>query len=696
MRVLIVLSVFLALPTIAVAQTSWYAPDDFTAGAQAALTPEFCSPPVAALSTDGPALGVDGMECKPGAMGIENVFIIIIDGLRASEGFDDPGHQYIPRIWNELRPYGTIYTNFFNQGYTLTTASHATITSGVSQFIPNTIRIPGEDTQRVQEEPSIFQYYRSQLNVPADKTWIVNGKGQLLNHIGICQNPWYRNSYAPRLAFRTQKRDELTWNEARRIIDVHRPSLMLINLRDVDQCGHTGIWNDYVDAIRKADEMVYDLCCRILLDPHYRDNTVVLVTSDHGRHLEGVSTGFQDHGCSCSGCRNVPLLAIGSNIKKNRVITRTARLADIAPTVAAMLGFEAKFHQGRVLADMFENPPVAQYPAFLRPAVESYGVGVHLAGCCLMNSRSQIIYARSSDGGQTWLQRMVLSSAPINMRVNLAVSGDKVAAVWNQYSDGANCSVALRESRNRGISWSPIIKLSGDAAVQPDYFPDVCYRQGLLNVVWQEKQLVRLAVLQNTTIIQEDTFFEITAGRPRCAPNQLGTHVVYQRYIPDSKNWDVAYSLHDGTGWRTPVQLCSTPGDSLRPDIAADANGIHVVWAERDNGSFKIVNKNSADGITWTSGVIIAAPPLGAWHPRIVSTANELLTVWEHYSDSTPALFAARSLDGGRTWTPPVRITPGARADTFPSFSVSPSNIMHLFWMRSPQPSSILGFRRQL
>lgn len=34
----------------------------------------------------------------------ENVFIVVIDGIRDTEAFDDTSHAHIPNLWNNLRP----------------------------------------------------------------------------------------------------------------------------------------------------------------------------------------------------------------------------------------------------------------------------------------------------------------------------------------------------------------------------------------------------------------------------------------------------------------------------------------------------------------------------------------------------------------------------------------------------------------
>jgi len=142
-----------------------------------------------------PATKLSDSTTSSNAKAVENVFIMVIDGLKNTEAFDDPTHQYIPRIWNDLRPLGTIYRNFYNMGQTGTTSGHTNICSGVVQFLPNILNATYDPIVIMQEEPSIFQYYRSQLHVPEDKTWIINGKGEIIQYVGNCLYPVYSNRY---------------------------------------------------------------------------------------------------------------------------------------------------------------------------------------------------------------------------------------------------------------------------------------------------------------------------------------------------------------------------------------------------------------------------------------------------------------------------------------------------------------------
>lgn len=44
----------------------------------------------------------------------ERVVLVVIDGLRATEGFEERPWDFIPMMWDSLTPRGTLYPNYYN------------------------------------------------------------------------------------------------------------------------------------------------------------------------------------------------------------------------------------------------------------------------------------------------------------------------------------------------------------------------------------------------------------------------------------------------------------------------------------------------------------------------------------------------------------------------------------------------------
>jgi hypothetical protein len=108
--------------------------------------------------------------------------------------------------------------------------------------------------------------------------------------------------------------------------------------------------------------------------------------------------------------------------------------------------------------------------------------------------------------------------------------------------------------------------------------------------------------------------------------------------------------------------------------VAADAQGVHVVWSARDaDGQAKIFARNSANGLSWsTPSVTLDTMPTGhQFFPDIASSGGRLSVIFQDsrsdpaYSPDLPPgntaagtnsgngvhAFVARSTNGGTSWT---------------------------------------------
>jgi hypothetical protein len=122
--------------------------------------------------------------------------------------------------------------------------------------------------------------------------------------------------------------DARTIYHAERVLARFRPSVMAITLLDVDAC-HTD-FNGYLRGQQVADAAVAHLWDFIQADPELRDTTTMIVLPEHGRHLfmngnnpDSFNRSGIDHGQGDDGDRDVWMLALGPDIKRNNVIAPT-------------------------------------------------------------------------------------------------------------------------------------------------------------------------------------------------------------------------------------------------------------------------------------------------------------------------------------------------------------------------------------
>lgn len=280
----------------------------------------------------------------------QNVIIVVIDGPRYSETWGDYTHKNIPQQY-QLYPQGVLLNNFMNNGTTLTEAGHAAISTGNYEKLENW-------GAEIPTYPSMFQAFLKATGKPADKAWIITSKDKL-EVLGTCKQPDWADKYQPRTdcgvagIFNGSRADEDTYNRVKDVMTTYHPNLMLINFKDPDWHGHGNLWDNYLEAIKKSDEYVKGLYDQIQNDPQYKDNTTLIVTNDHGRHLNSVANGFIDHGCTCEGCRHIQFFAIGPDFKKGINLNSLYEQTDISQTVAKLLNFPMASSTGKVMKDIF-------------------------------------------------------------------------------------------------------------------------------------------------------------------------------------------------------------------------------------------------------------------------------------------------------------------------------------------------------
>ncbi len=278
----------------------------------------------------------------------ENVFIIVIDGPRYSETFGDSLHRYIPTTWNRLKPLGTLYTSFYNDGITKTNPGHASILTGSWQSIAN------NGTEQFTM-PTIFEYYRKQKNRPITSSFVVLGKDKLdiLTH---STHQEYGYEYRASLKRSTEDSDDYqTYKNIKEVMSEHRPNLLIANFAGVDIAGHNEDFVSYTSKIRIADSLMGALWNDIQTDSIYMNRTTLMITNDHGRHLDTVATGFKDHGDDCEGCRHISLLIIGPDTPAGIIDTTKRTQIDIAPTVGRLLKFDTPYSVGNVIESAIIN-----------------------------------------------------------------------------------------------------------------------------------------------------------------------------------------------------------------------------------------------------------------------------------------------------------------------------------------------------
>jgi Secretion system C-terminal sorting domain/Metalloenzyme superfamily len=631
----------------------------------------------------------------------ENVIIVSIDGIRNDEAFEAES-LYLRHIWNDLRPLGTIYTRFWNLGYTVTTAGHTTIFSGVYQYLPNNSGMAA--SVRIKE-PCLSEYYRKYFGFPEATTGCVVGKVGNLWQMNSGLDPSYGEPYQ---GFMVQGgADTVTARLMDSVMTFNHPRLVLCNLPSVDGQGHTGVESLYTNAIIGADSIVYEVYKRIqalppYTDTFYKNKTVLIVTTDHGRH-DDAHGGFQAHGDWDHGCKHIPFLAIGPGIRQNTVITTYRNHIDIAPTVGYILGFPTPLAEGNVMTEMLlptfhpQKPRIGQAAlplshewnlsntsSFSRDpdiAIDNMG-RLHVVWSDKSQNYWKIFYRQSTDYGLTWQAVKTLFAFPpdtlmwtakIAAKDSIIVSAIGIARVpceIDTITHALDSSFVWRVwtavSINGGNTFtnhcvgyldSTMMTLPSPAAVGNNRFSLVYSSFG--GGTYPQNGL--LFNFRNYGGSWRDSAIHIAGGNQgtlTICDNSSAFHIA--GYAKRTGDWDLyCWKSTDGLTWTRRWIIDDSITGSYYYDydphlIATDTNNLFLVWARKPDsaGIWQIYFTYSNDnGTSWANGTPITSSPVGAWNPKILARRDTLFVFWEDHRDGEPKIYYRYSSDLGTTWS---------------------------------------------
>ncbi len=289
------------------------------------------------------------------------VFVLVIDGPRYSETYGEPTCKYSPLLCDSLKKEGTFYAQFKNNGPTFTVPGHTAIVTGNYQRISNA-------GTALPKQPNIFQYFLKSTGLDSTAAYVVASKGKLDVLVNTTHKKWHNQYVAstycgPNGNGLGYGRDDKTFAKVTELVmSENPPQLMLINLLAVDVYGHANNWEKYLESITQSDKYAAQLWQMIQQNPVLKDQTTLMITNDHGRHLDGVRSGFVNHGCWCEGCRHISLLVLGPDTPKGKIVNEEAEMIDISKTIAEIYHFQMPTSKGNFLIDAF---PAGQKKALL-------------------------------------------------------------------------------------------------------------------------------------------------------------------------------------------------------------------------------------------------------------------------------------------------------------------------------------------
>jgi hypothetical protein len=322
-------------------------------------------------------------------------------GARDQETFAPEGQENIPHLLSELIPQSSFFSHVTNRGILGHYVATASLATGVYETLNNFSAVP-------PQHPTVFEYFRRDLNRPARDTWVVapsNGFNRigesdcrsygagaaviLPKHLLAAARPDgadldhllrdnYENPlYTPKLgggefeleqldrilrlsvqdftahALTLSSPDELSVYIAKRLMQQESPSLLWITMHDID-VAHSGAYSLYVDGIRRTDRLCAEMWRAVQDNPEYAGNTTMFILPDFGRDADydAGGNGFQHHRTGDAASRTTWMMALGAGIRPGVIYDDPMQSIDLVPSLGAILGFSPAQSRGKPVPEL--------------------------------------------------------------------------------------------------------------------------------------------------------------------------------------------------------------------------------------------------------------------------------------------------------------------------------------------------------
>jgi hypothetical protein len=148
--------------------------------------------------------------------------------------------------------------------------------------------------------------------------------------------------------------DMLTFLQAKQYLQKKHPKVMLLGLGETDEFGHKGEYDSYLQQANNVDKMIAELWYLVQTDPFYKNNTIFIITTDHGRGSK--PSKWYSHSFLVKGAGETWLAMIGPGVKALGEMKANTQIyqKQIAATISALL--DQQFEANHPVAAGFKMP----------------------------------------------------------------------------------------------------------------------------------------------------------------------------------------------------------------------------------------------------------------------------------------------------------------------------------------------------
>lgn len=140
--------------------------------------------------------------------------------------------------------------------------------------------------------------------------------------------------------------DLFTYLIAMEHLKKNKPKAIFVGFDETDEFAHYGSYDTYIKSLHYTDAFIKSMWEYVNSDPFYKDNTYLIITTDHGRGNGAEEDSmWTSHGINVRGAEMTWLAVLGPNLNPlGNLKNSNASTNQIAPTIAklAKIKFDAQ------------------------------------------------------------------------------------------------------------------------------------------------------------------------------------------------------------------------------------------------------------------------------------------------------------------------------------------------------------------
>jgi hypothetical protein len=318
-----------------------------------------------------------------------------------------------------------------------------------------------------------------------------------------------------------------------------------------------------------------------------------------------------------------------------------------------------------------------------------------------ISGNSTVLMAKSTDAGTTFGTPVLISDdTKLSAFPQMAIDGNNVYSLWVEKSEDNSTNVVFTKSTDQGNSFVPpvYITLGARNSGIPKIFADT----GKVYLTWEDNNKGDFEVFLSKSSNSGDSFdspvdISTSAGESGSPEVFVYQNNIYEVWMDNtSGNYDIMFtkSSDGGNTFSKPLDVSNLKGDSGYPQLAAWKNNVYVVWTQTMTGiNYDIYfAKSSNNGDSFDAPINLSNNFGPSGWPKISSDG----TIYVSWVDSTPGkfdVFITKSNDGGATFQDPTNLSNSVN-ESYENEMVVANNSVYMVWEEGQRGNYTIAFSK--